>query len=81
MSDCLNNCQIINVVGNGKCLFRALSYRVLKKNQRALTTVRKKVVDHIVSNWGRFEQFISDGNYESDISSVGEYDESYMNPL
>jgi len=41
---------IIPIIGDGACLFRAISF-VLYDTQDKAQEVRKKIVTHVINNW------------------------------
>ena len=49
---------VIQIIGDGNCLFRAISYCVYNKEQKFFRIVRKTVVDHIVREWSKFCDYI-----------------------
>lgn len=51
------NYQIKKMVGDGNCLFRALSYYI-HGTQGSHNRVRQQVVEYIYNNWNRYQAYI-----------------------
>ena len=68
--------QIVSILGDGNCLFRAISYCLYNRKQKYFTTVRKDVVQYIVNNWDKFSPFItttSNEDYKEYMLKNGTY--------
>ncbi|KMQ94253.1 p87 vp80 [Lasius niger] len=63
VNDVMTPHTVVPIVGDGECLFRALSY-VMYGNKNLGREVREQIVDHVVENWDEFSimSHDSDGN-------------------
>lgn len=69
--------RVFKILGDGNCIFRAISYHVYDGKDRFFYLIRRSVVNHVVSNWAQYCNFIIGGTYDQNIITVDEYKE-YM---
>lgn len=49
----IEECTVVPIVGDGACLFRALSYLMYGTQDRAME-VRSEIVRYVVNDWSKF---------------------------
>jgi len=64
--------EVINVVGDGSCFFRALSL-ALEKTEESHLKYRTETIKHIVSKWQHFQPFLVDHNQGRAFKSREDY--------
>lgn len=62
---------IFKIIGDGSCLFRALSY-LMYGYQRDMMKVRSAIVYHVIANWDKF-QIMSNDSLGNNYSSKHKY--------
>lgn len=62
---------IVPIIGDGACLFRAISY-LMYDTQVMASEVREQIVSHVVANWEEFAVLSHDSNGDN-YSSATEY--------
>jgi len=64
--------EVINVVGDGSCFFRALSL-ALEKTEESHLKYRTETIKHIVSKWQHFQPLLVDHNQGRAFKSKEDY--------
>jgi len=61
----VDNVGLIRIVGDGNCLFRAISYCLYVPVHLSKGVVRKNIVEHVLTEWNRFSVYVTGQRYES----------------
>jgi len=68
-----NNFEVIPIIGDGNCLFRAISYCLYGTEDRH-TEIRSIIVDNVTKKWCAYKNFIiGNKSYGRSISKVTDY--------
>ena len=69
--------SVVQMKGDGNCLFRALSY-CIHKDQRYFTNIRRSIVNYVTDHWNDFSLSIEAADiYEISLGSASDY-KKYM---
>ena len=50
----VDNVGLIRVVGDGNCIFRAISYCIHNRQEIYFGVVHKNIIEHVLKEWNRF---------------------------
>lgn len=71
-------CNILEMIGDGACLFRSISYHVYGTESRHYD-VRREIVEHVVNHFSDFQIYTVD-RYGNPYSSQEEYKTAMSSP-
>ncbi|KAF9818154.1 hypothetical protein SFRURICE_003895 [Spodoptera frugiperda] len=63
----VEECTVVPIVGDGACLFRALSYLMYGTQDRAME-VRTEIVKYVVNDWSKFSIMTHDRNGDNYVT-------------